>query len=73
MGKFILVVILFAAVVYLLVRLWERRSRRKGGGGNPARPQPPRPMGPDDDPDFIWDLNKKFRQPRKPGDGPQPS
>ena len=26
----------------------------------------PRPLGPDDDPDFIWGLNKKRRHPEDP-------
>ncbi len=70
MGKFVIVVMLIAVAVYLLVRIIERRGiRRPGDAGGPARPAtpPPRgPLGPDDDPDFIWGLNKKRRHPEDP-------
>jgi len=66
--KFALVVLVVAACVYFVIRALEKRGGTGGGG----RPEPRRPLGPDDDPDFLWGLNKKFRQehPRKPGDEP---
>lgn len=69
MLKFVLVVVVIAACIYFIIRALEKRGDAGGGGG---RTEPRRPLGPDDDPDFIWDLNKKFRQehPRKPGDDP---
>ncbi|WP_194247562.1 hypothetical protein [Nocardioides zeae] len=70
MLKFALVLAVIAIGVYLLVRALEKR--RPGGGGSPARPGPARPMGPDDDPDFLWDLNKKVRRPRGPA-APEPA
>lgn len=71
MLKFALVLAVIAIGVYLLVRALEKR--RRGGGGSPARPGPARPMGPDDDPDFLWDLNKKVRRPRGPAADPAPT
>ncbi|MBC9732977.1 hypothetical protein IBJ60_07045 [Nocardioides sp. zg-578] len=72
----LLVVVLFALVTYLAVRLIERRgtppiARGRGGGGgrggrSGARPPEPRPLGPDDDPDFLRDLDRKRRHPEDP-------
>ncbi|MDQ1106514.1 hypothetical protein [Nocardioides zeae] len=70
MLKFALVLAVIAIGVYLLVRALEKR---RPGGGSPARPGPARPMGPDDDPDFLWDLNKKVRRPRGPAADPEPT
>ena len=61
--KFVLVAAIIAAVVYLTVRIIERR-------GIMPRPRPaPRPIAPDDDPDFLWGLDKKKRHPED-DDGP---
>jgi hypothetical protein len=62
-------VIVFAALVYAVFWLIERRR----GGGSAARrtspgPQPPRAVGPDDDEEFLRDLNRRFR--RKDQDKP---
>lgn len=64
MLKFVVVVAAVGILVYLTVRIIERR------GVKPA-PKPPetRPLGPDDDPDFLWGLDKKKRHPEDP-DGP---
>ncbi len=64
--KFLLVVILVALTVYLVVRAAQRT-----GVTPPARPQrrrlePPRVIGPDDDPDFLRDLDRKRRHPEDP-------
>lgn len=56
MGKFLLVVALVALVVYVTVRVIERRGIKPA----PRRPEP-RPLGPDDDPDFLWNLDRKKR------------
>jgi hypothetical protein len=67
--KVLLVVLLFAALTYGLIRVIERRGvvlRPKG-----VRPAPrpdPRPFGPDDDPDFLRDLDRKKRHPPDPED-----
>jgi len=62
--RFLVVVILVAVAVYFTVRAIQRR------GVAPAphrpKPQPPRPMGPDDDPDFLRDLDRKRKHPEDP-------
>ncbi|MEP9362407.1 hypothetical protein ABLE68_05535 [Nocardioides sp. CN2-186] len=64
MLKFLLVVILVAVAVYLTTRAIQRR------GVAPApkrkRPEPPRFVGPDDDPDFLRDLDRKRKHPEDP-------
>ncbi len=71
--KFLLVVIVFAAAVYLLVRMLQDRGlpdRGRGAGGlagPPRRPRPPGPpsvKGPDDDEDFLRDLDRERRKRR---------
>ena len=64
MLKFVLVVVLFGIIVYLTVRVIERRGVR------PAPKPQPRPFGPDDDPDFLWGLDKKKRHPEDPDTPP---
>jgi hypothetical protein len=62
--KFLVVVVLFALAVYLVARTVQRR-----GVAKPSRPRhqpPPRPMGPDDDPDFLRDLDRHRRHPEDP-------
>ena len=66
--KFLLVVVIFAAVTYLAIRWMQDR----GTGGHPAqrkpaRPRPPtRPVAPDDDEAFLRDLERKRRKQQKP-------
>lgn len=76
--KLLLVVIIFAAAVYLLVRVVQERGlpgAPGGSGGRPGRPKKPRPsgpppvLGPDDDPDFLRDLDRKRRLQRDDGEG----
>ena len=61
------VVLLLAALIYGLIRVIERRgiAGRKPGRRQAHRPDP-RPFGPDDDPDFLRDLDRKKRQPPDP-------
>jgi hypothetical protein len=65
--KVLVLVALFALAVYLLVRMVQR-----GGGGFPASrpktpPTPPRrPVAPDDDLDFLRDLDRKRKHPDDP-------
>jgi hypothetical protein len=63
--KFLLVVIVLAVAIYFAVRVVQRR------GLLPQRRPEQRPFGPDDDPDFLRDLDRKRRR-RKPED-PDPS
>ena len=65
MLKFLLIVILLAVAIYFTVRVVQRR------GLLPERRLERRPFGPDDDPDFLRDLERKRRR-RKPED-PDPS
>ena len=60
MLKFLLLVILVAVAVYLTVRVIQRR------GVLPKQQPPPRPFGPDDDPDFLRDLDRKRKHPKDP-------
>jgi hypothetical protein len=70
--KLLLVVAIFAAVTYLVTRALQER----GGSGSqqpliprPKRPSPPpRPVAPDDDEDFLRELDRKRRRLRKPPD-----
>ena len=59
-------VVVAAVLIYLTVRVIERRR-----GIKPTPKAAPRPMGPDDDPDFLWDLDKKKRH-RPPPDPDEP-
>ena len=65
MLKFIVVVALVALAIYLAVRFLDQRGRLDEGG-SPARR---RPVAPDDDPEFLRDLDRKRRKPdeRDPG------
>ncbi|WP_193609458.1 hypothetical protein [Nocardioides lijunqiniae] len=70
MLKFLVIVALFAVAVYVVTRLLQQRG--PGGGRAPLqrrRPQPPpRVLGPDDDEDFLRDLDRKRRHPERPED-----
>ena len=63
-GKFLLVVIVFAALVYAVFWLIERR--RGGSPSVPRRTPPrrptPRTIAPDDDEDFLRDLNRRQKK-----------
>ena len=65
MFRFVVFLALFAAVVYATFWLIDRRSQGGGGkGGGPSGGKPvvpPRPMGPDDDEDFLRELDRKQR------------
>jgi len=58
--KFLLVVILLAIAIYLTVRVIQRR----GLAGHDQTP--PRPHGPDDDDEFLRELDRRKRHPRDP-------
>lgn len=68
MLKFLLVVILVAVAVYLATRALQNR----GLAPEVKRPQrkrpqqPPRVIGPDDDPDFLRDLDRRRKHPEDP-------
>ncbi|MEO5651841.1 MAG: hypothetical protein ABIN79_11550 [Marmoricola sp.] len=56
----------FAAVVYAVFWLIDRRSKPTGGSGGKTVPRGP--IGPDDDEDFLRGLDRKRRHSK----GPQP-
>jgi hypothetical protein len=62
--RFLLVVILVAIAVYFTVRAIQRRGIAPTQRRQPR--QPPRVVGPDDDPDFLRDLDRKRRHPEDP-------
>ena len=65
MLKFLLVVVLFAVAIYLITRAMQGR-----GVSRPRLRRPPRPerrfVAPDDDEDFLRDLERKRRHPEDP-------
>ncbi len=72
MGKAILVVVLFALVVYGVLRLLELRRARRRPSTPPKRPNR-RAIAPDDDIDFLRDLEQERRRKERehPKDDPQ--
>lgn len=62
MLKLLLVLLVLGAAIYVLIRLMQ------GGAGFGALRRPsgpptrPRPVAPDDDPDFLRDLDRKRRE-----------
>ena len=68
MVRLVFFLALFGAVVYATFWLIERRSNGGGGrpgggpGGRPGgRPTPRGPVGPDDDDEFLRELDRKQR------------
>ncbi len=62
MLRFVLVALIFAALVYLLVRLLDRRRGKPSWGPavrRNARDQQLRAIAPDDDEQFLRDLERK--------------
>ncbi len=57
---------LFAAVVYATFWLIDRRNNG-GGGPKGAKPIPRGPVGPDDDEDFLRELERKRRHSKDEG------
>ena len=66
MLKFLLVVILIAIAVYLATRALQRRGITPPAKPRLRRAEPPRIVGPDDDPDFLRDLDRKRKHPDDP-------
>ncbi|HET6627155.1 MAG TPA: hypothetical protein VFG63_12275 [Nocardioidaceae bacterium] len=62
MGKILLVVVVFAALVYSLFWLVERRGRVRAARAQGPRPSYPRALGPDDDEDFLRELERRRRR-----------
>ncbi len=72
MGKVLLVVILFAAVTYLIVRAMQQRGNKpvaRRPSISDLLPKPPaRGVAPDDDEEFLRDLERKRRRKKPPED-----
>jgi hypothetical protein len=67
--KVLLVVVLFAVATYLLIRVIERRGVARPVRRRPdPRPQQ-RPVAPDDDEDFLRDLDQRRKHPEDPDGG----
>jgi hypothetical protein len=69
-GKFLLAVALFAVLVYGLFWLLERR-KRKAVRGRPVTP-PKRVVAPDDDEDFLREIERRRRREAREGKGEEP-
>ncbi len=69
MLKVLLVVVLFAIATYCLIRVIERRGVARPVRRRPAPRPEPRPSAPDDDEDFLRDLDRKRRHPEDPDAG----
>jgi hypothetical protein len=71
--KLLLVAALVTGAVYAMFWLLERRratgqaQRQHPSGRRPARRRPTRSVAPDDDEDFLRDLDRKRRQEDGPG------
>lgn len=63
--KFLLVVALLALATYLVIRMIQRRGIAATPGRRPPRPQR-RIVAPDDDEEFLRDLERKRRHPEDP-------
>lgn len=62
--KFLLVVVIIALAVYGCVMLVDRQLNGIKRPSRPRRSQPRRPIGPDDDPEFLRQLNRR-RPPKR--------
>jgi hypothetical protein len=62
-GKAVLVVALFAIIVYVAIRLVERRGAARSNRGLPPAPtRPRRSVAPDDDPEFLREIERRRRR-----------
>ncbi len=66
MLKVLLVVVLFAVATYYLIRVIERRGVARPVRRPQPRPQQHRPVAPDDDEEFLRDLDQRRRHPEDP-------
>lgn len=68
MLKVLLVVALFAVATYCLIRVIERRGVARPVRRPAPRPES-RPLAPDDDDEFLRDLDQRRRHPEDPDAG----
>jgi hypothetical protein len=64
--KVLLVVVLFAVATYYLIRVIERRGVSRPVIRRSEPRQQPRPVAPDDDDEFLRDLDQRRRHPEDP-------
>jgi hypothetical protein len=64
--KVLLVVVLFAVATYYLIRVIERRGVARPVHRRPEPRQEHRQVAPDDDEEFLRDLDQKRRHPEDP-------
>lgn len=69
MLKVLLVIVAIAALLYLFLRLIDRRAVSGGSGPKSA----PRTIAPDDDADFLRDLEREKRRQRRDEQGEEPN
>lgn len=62
--------ILFAVATYFLIRAFQQRGLMPKAQPRPRRSQPRKIVAPDDDEDFLRDLDRKRRDPEDPDAGP---
>jgi hypothetical protein len=67
--RFVVLLLVAAAVLYCVFWAIDRRNSNRGGPG-PTRPVPRGPVGPDDDEDFLRDLDRNKRRERTDPDAP---
>lgn len=68
MLKLFFFVLVIAVAVYFTVRLLQRNGVRTPQLPNRPRPRPPaRFQGPDDDDEFLRDLDRRRKHPDEPG------
>ena len=66
MLKVLLVVALFAVATYYLIRVIERRGVARPVRRRPEPRPPHRQVAPDDDEDFLRDLDRRRKHPEDP-------
>jgi hypothetical protein len=64
--RFLFVLALFAVAIYLLVRVFQERGMMPERPSRPQRSTPPKSVAPDDDEDFLRDLDRKRLNPEDP-------
>ncbi|WP_139982792.1 hypothetical protein [Nocardioides litoris] len=67
MLRFLFILAVFALATYLLVRVFQQRGVMPQPRPR-QRPEPRRIVAPDDDEDFLRDLDRKRREPEDPAD-----
>jgi hypothetical protein len=67
--RVLFVVVLFAVATYCLIRVIERRGVSRPVHRRPEPRTEHRPVAPDDDEEFLRDLDRKRRHPEDPDTG----